>query len=242
VTNKASNRFRDQRMNKIDIDFDFRKDSKCGDPDTDSQKLYEAHKILWNKALPCRKNLDLKITGNHYGRLLLKNNLYDNFSSDRMCPHYDGKYNSKFEGWLSEIEREELKRKVRTIGGHIIFPAHKRNGFTINQARGVSRIICDRFDLTLECIRLFYQEKQSPLYTTLIRYKGFFDLFVDFSGYIDFFMLQDFIDEKEQIDFSLPFDNFNRPPLPQTVDEYKQYKIHTIDLMNRRNKRILESL
>jgi len=36
-------------MNKIDIDFDFRQDSKCGDPDTDSQRLYEAHEVLWNK-------------------------------------------------------------------------------------------------------------------------------------------------------------------------------------------------
>lgn len=229
-------------MDKIDIDFDFRKDSKCGDPDTDSQKLYEAHTILWNRTLPCGKNFDLKIKGVSYGRLLLKNNLYANLSSDRMCPHFDGKYNNKFDGWLSDIEKEELKRKVRTIGGHIVFPAHKKNGFTVNQARGVSRIICDRFDLTLECIRRFYKDEHSPLYDTLMRYKDFFDLFVDFRGYVDFFMLQDFIDEKEQINFSLPFDNFNRPALPQTVDEYKQYKNHTINLMNNRNKRISESI
>ncbi|PZX09545.1 hypothetical protein LX69_03553, partial [Breznakibacter xylanolyticus] len=37
-------------------------------------------------------------------------------------------------------------------------------------------------------------------------------------------------------------DTFNRPPLPQTIDEYKQYKEHTIDLMKKRNKRILESI
>ena len=60
-------------MNQIDIDFDFRQDSKCGDPDTDSQKLYEAHKLLRNKMLPCRKIFDLKIIGDSYGRLLLAN-------------------------------------------------------------------------------------------------------------------------------------------------------------------------
>ena len=229
-------------MNEIDIDFDFRQDSKCGDPDTDSQKLYEAHKFLWNKKLPCGKTLDLKIVGDSYGRLLLKNDLLSSLSSDRMCPHFDKKYNGRFDNWLSDLEIEELKYKVRTIGGHIIFPAHKKNGFTINQARGVNRIICDRFDLTLECIRRFYQKEQSVLYDTLMRYKEFFDLFIDFSGYVEFFMLQDFIDEKEQIKFSLPFDNFNRPPLPQTIDEYKQYKTHTIDLINLRNKRILESI
>ena len=229
-------------MDNIDINFDFRKDSKCGDPDTDSQKLYKAHAFLWNKMLPCGKRFDLKIIGDCYGRLLIKNNLCANLSSDRMCPHFDGKYNDKFDGWLSDLEIEELKHKVRTIGGHIVFPAHKKNGFTINQARGVSRIICDRFDLSLECIRRFYKNEQSPLYDTLTRYKDFFNLFVDFRSYINFFMLQDFIDEKEQINFSLPFDNFNRPALPQSVDEYKQYKNHTIDLMNSRNKRILESI
>ena len=36
-------------MNKIDTSFDFRQDSKCGDPDTDSQQLYEVHKTLWSK-------------------------------------------------------------------------------------------------------------------------------------------------------------------------------------------------
>lgn len=229
-------------MEKIDIDFDFRQDSKCGDPDTDSQKLYEAHNLLWNKKLPNGKMFDLEIKGDSYGRLLIKNNVCMNLSSDRMCPHFVGKYNNKLDGWFTDIEREEIQYKVRTIGGHIIFPAHKKNGFTINQARGVSRIICDRFDLTLECIKLFYKNEQSPLYVTLINYTDFFELFVDFRGYVDFFLLQDFIDEKEQIEFSLPFDNFDRPALPLNVDEYKHYMNHTVDLMNKRNLRILKSL
>lgn len=229
-------------MSEIDINFDFRQDSRCGDPDRDSQKLYEAHKLLWSKELPNGRKITFEIKDNNYGGLLLKNNLYMNLSSDRMCPHFDGKYNNKFGGWLPDLERDELKHKVRTIGGHIIFPAHKKNGFTINQARGVSRLICDRFDLTLECISRFYKNEDSPLSKVLTNYKGFFDLFVDFKGYIDFFLLQDFINQQKQIEFSLPFDNFNRTPLPQTIDEYKQYKKHILDLMSKRNKRILESL
>lgn len=226
----------------IDINFDFRQDSKCGDPDTDSQKLYEAHKSLWNKELPNGKIFSLEIKSHSYGRLLLKNNLCMNMSSDRMCPHFDGKYNNKFDGWLSYVEREELKHKVRTIGGHIIFPAHKKSGFTINQARGISRIICDRFDLTLECIRRFYLDEESPLSKTITNYVDFFELFVDFKGYIDFFYLQDFVDQKEQVEFSLLFDDFSRPPLPQTIDEYRQYKKHTLELVSKRNKRISESI
>lgn len=135
---------------------------------------------------------------------------------------------------------EELKEKVRTIGGHILFPAHKKNGFTINQARGISKKICDRFDLTLECIRRFYLNETSPLYDTLLNYEDFFKLFVDFKNYIDFFMLQDFVNEKYEIQFSIQFDNFVRSPLPQNVNEYKKYKNHTIELMNKRNKRIAE--
>ncbi len=71
-------------MNEIDINFDFRKDSICGDPDADSQKLYESHKLLWNKNLPCERTLTLELLtiGGKYGRILLKNNLSDNLSSD----------------------------------------------------------------------------------------------------------------------------------------------------------------
>ncbi|MEJ5315581.1 MAG: hypothetical protein WHS63_01095 [Tenuifilum sp.] len=226
----------------IDIDFDFRKDSKCGDPDVDSPKLYEIHKLLWSKDLPNGKKFTLEIKRGSSGRFLLKNNFTMNLSSDRMCPHFDGNYRNKFYGSLSDNELEELKHKVRTIGGHIVFPAHKKNGFTINQARGVNRIICDRFDLTLECIRRFYNNEESPLTKTITNYKDFFDLFVDFKGYVDFFHLQDFVDQNGQIEFSLPFDNFNRPPLPQTINEYKKYMEHTLELMNNRNKRILKSL
>lgn len=226
----------------IDIGFDFRKDSKCGDPDTDSQKLYDAHRLLWSKELPNGKFFNLEVKSFKYNRLLLTNNLCMNLSSDRMCPHFDKKYSSKFNGWLQDNEKEELKHKVRTIGGHLIFPAHKKNGFTINQARGINRIICDRFDLTLECIRRLYLNENSPLLKTLENYKDFFDLFIDFNGYIEFFLLQDFINDKKQIKFSLPFDNFNRLPLPQSIDEYRQYKNHIINLIDKRNSRIQKSI
>jgi hypothetical protein len=228
-------------MEKIDIGYDYRKDTLCRDPDNDSHKLYETHKILWEKSLPCGKKLEINIINDKYGRLLLKNNQYLNLSSDRMCPHFDGKYKGRFNGWLSDKEIEDLKYKVRTIGGHIVFPAHKKNGFTINQARGVKRNISDRFDLTLECIRRFYRNENSPLFDTLMRYSDFFDLFLDFNGYIDFFILQDFIDKKGKIRFALSFDDFERSPLPQTIEEYKLYKDNTIELIDNRNNRILKS-
>ena len=225
-------------MPEIDIEFDFRLDSKCGDPDTDSQKLYELHKFLWSKELPNGKTFSLEIKGDSYGRLLLKNNLIMNMSSDRMCPHWVGKYQDKFKGWVPKKLEEELQHKVRTIGGHILFPAHRKNGFSINQARGINRKICDRFDLTLECIKRFYKNEGSPLFSSLKRYSAFFEVFVNFRGYTDFFLLQDFLLGNEVI-FSIPFDNFKRNPLPENSKEYQTYIEKTKRIIHLRNLRIL---
>jgi len=229
-------------MNIIDVEYDYRLDSKCGDPDTDSPKLYEMHSLLWNKEISENGILNLSILSKSYGRLILKNNLTDNLSSDRMCPHFVGKYNGKLDGWLSESEKKKFQQKVRTIGGHIVFPAHRKDGFTINQARGVNRKISDRFDLTLECFRRYYEKKESPLTNTLKRYSDFFKLFKDFKGYIDFFMLQDFIENGEEVKFSLPFDDFNRSALPENQKEYVNYMNNTIELINKRNKRIIKRM
>ncbi|MBU3011808.1 hypothetical protein KO506_10365 [Polaribacter vadi] len=229
-------------MKIIDIEYDYRLDSKCGDPDTDSPKLYEIHSLLWNKEISKNITLNLSILSKSYGRLILKNNLTDNLSSDRMCPHYVGKYNGKLDKWLSETEKEKFQQKVRTIGGHIVFPAHRKDGFTINQARGVNRKICDRFDLTLECFRRFYINEESPLTSTLKRYSDFLKLFRNFKGYTDFFMLQDFIENSGKIKFLLPFDNFNRSALPESKEEYVNYMNSTIELIDKRNERILNRM
>lgn len=226
-------------MDVIDIEYDFRLDSKCGDPDTDSPKLYEVQSILWNQEISENMALNLSIFNKNSGRLLLKSNLTDNLSSDRMCPHYVGKYNGELDKWLSDSEKKMFQQKVRTIGGHIIFPAHRKDGFTINQARGVNRKISDRFDLTLECFRRFYLNEESPLTSTLQRYSDFLKLFKNFKGYTDFFMLQDFVESSDQVKFLLPFDNFNRSALPQNKEEYVNYMNSTIELIDKRNERIL---
>lgn len=234
-------------MVEFDINFDFRNDSICGDPDTDSLKLYEIHKLLWTKNLFNGKFLELDVftINGKYGRILLKSNLCDNLSSDRMCPHFVGRYSDKFEGWLNEEEKKEFEYKVRTIGGHIVFPAHRKNGFTIKQARGVNKNICDRFDLTLECIRRFYKKETSPLYETILRYNDFFSLFESFQNYINFFLLQDFVDEEYNVKFCVPFGNFHSTPLPSSKEEYIEYKnntIQSIDLRNERIKKVLQKI
>ena len=50
---------------------------------------------------------------------------------------------------------EKVLRKMYTIGGTILFPKHPNN---INGQRGMNPFICDRWDLTLECIRRYCNE------------------------------------------------------------------------------------
>lgn len=136
-------------------------------------------------------------------------------------------------------EVNELFETGACIGSYIIFPNKKVDGkFTINQARGVNRFIDDRFDLTLECIRLYYLGQKSPLYETLLRYKSFFDLFDNFIGYVHFFLLEDLIDENKRIKFYLPFDDFKTYPSFSDTEQYLLYKKRVLSFLSSRNKKI----
>jgi hypothetical protein len=100
---------------------------------------------------------------------------------------------------------------------------------TINGARGFLWRIADRMDLTLECIRRHYLGLSSPLGVVLARYSDFFALFEDFSGYVDFFLLQDMItDDHCAVEFFLPFGDFKTPSLPQDVDGFRALGIQTV--------------
>ena len=80
----------------------------------------------------------------------------------------------------------------------MVFPAQRVDRkMTINGARAFHPRIKDRFDLTLECIRRHYLDEPSPLSDVLARYADFFGLFGDFAGYVDFFHLQDLVNEDD---------------------------------------------
>ena len=224
---------------KIDTTFNFYSDSNGGDPDRDSPTLRKYHKRLWSKPLPNGKHLELR--DDKKGAYLYHNSELGEFflGSDAITHSYKNHTRKK---WLTDQipnEVNELFDAGSTIGAYIIFPNNRIDGKpTINQARGVIGLIDDRFDLTLECIRRFYLQEKSPLYDTLLRYKGFFDLFDDFLGYIHFFLLDDLITENKMIDFYLPFDGFRTRPIFTDVNQYLLYKNRVIRFINSRNKRI----
>jgi hypothetical protein len=145
--------------------------------------------------------------------------------------------------WLIQQIPEAVNRIYSagsTIGAYIIFPNNTINKKqTINGARGCNNKIDDRFDLTLECIRRFYLGLSSPLQDVFLRYQDFFNLFEDFRGYINFFLLQDLVTENSaQIKFYLPFDNFISTPKFHSINDYLQYQERVIDFINNRNRRI----
>ena len=111
----------------------------------------------------------------------------------------------------------------------------------MNQQRGMNSLIADRWDLTLECIRRYYAGQESPLYKTLQSDKGFYDLFVDFKGYVDFFFLQDCVShDYSKVDIWMGDTSFKKSGLPKTVDEYFEFIRREHEFLDKRNARIAE--
>jgi hypothetical protein len=138
-------------------------------------------------------------------------------------------------------ELDEFQSAGSVIGARILFPGNRiDNRFTINQARGTHPRINDRFDLTLECIRMHYLGLSNPLESVLNRYRDFFILFGDFKGYVDFFLLQDLVSaEYAEVLYFIPHNpSFESSPRPNSVESYMQYKDNTIRLIQARNRRI----
>ena len=213
-----------------------------GDPDALSKNLQLYHQIVWSRQLPCGEEMNLQRgAGPNY---LTWNDF--RFGSDSIIVSF--RY-EKYRYMLDKIQKavpdykafvEEYLHKAYTIGGMMIFPKHPGS---INQAKGTNRQISDRWDLSLECIRRYYIGEDSPIYKTLLRDKDFFDLFVDFKGFVDFFFLQDCVSEDySSIKFWLGKGNFREDPLPKSVEEYLLWIERQMDFVEKRNRRIAEAL
>jgi hypothetical protein len=228
----------------IDINFDFRSDSNGKDPDKYSGTLRSYHKTLWSKTLPNGEFFTLDDTKpDTYLYFKGKSNEFF-LSSDAITHSY--KHWKRMKHIIDILPKniiEEIFNWGCTIGSYTIFPSNKiDNKPSINQERGTNNFICDRFDITLECIRLYYLNQDNPLRETLTRYATFFDLFLDFKRYVDFFLLQDLIgDDYTQVKFHLPFTGFSYLPIPKSKEEYLHYRNSTLCFIQNRNNRIVSS-
>ena len=251
-------------MALIDTSFNMFSDTPKGeDPDKLSKTLNSYHQMLWSKKLPNGKMMLLE-KGRDGDRLIVKakeiskqlpkiNPKHFIFSSDAL--------GLTFKNWQETIpvikeifqnleagEHEKNFKKCCTIGAYTIFPGKQIGGITINPARGgfgTNFQICDRIDLTLECIRLFYlnkprlSKKNCPLLDTLTRHKPFFDLFGTFKGYVEFFLFQDLAtDDFSEVRFLHPFQGFKDQEYPKNINEYRLYMNKMLEFIDLRNKRI----
>lgn len=130
------------------------------------------------------------------------------------------------------------------MGAFLVFPVRTRvdgkRQQSINQRRGTHHQIRDRFDLTLECIRRHYAGAHSPLGEVLAVYAEFFNLFEDFRGYVEHFLLQDLVSgDFDSVRFLKDFDDFAGDALPAaSVEEYREYMRRSMAFSHARNRRI----
>lgn len=216
-----------------------------GDPDAQSPTLRRYHKLLWSKPLPSGRLLQLDDSGPKPYLYYKSGSGEFRLSSDAITHSYKNtKRLAHIIGQISNAEVDEFYFAASTIGGYILFPSNRVKGvMTINGARGCNYKICDRFDLTLECIRRHYLGKDSPLAPTLRQYTSFFDLFDNFRGYVDFFLLNDLVTgDYNSVRFYMSFNDFEAWPLPNSVAAYRSYRDDVLEFVTARNQRIENSL
>lgn len=231
---------------RIDIDFDFRSDTPGypkADPDASSPTLRRYHRILWTKPLPGGAVFELVDTTP--GAYLHHRSPLGEFwlASDAVIPTFRKEPSIAPIIEQSPDDHAEFMRLGYTIGGMMLFPGNRIDRqMTINGARGFHPKIKDRFDLTIECIRRYYLREGSPLSATLARYGEFFNLFGNFRGYVEFFLLHDMVNaDCSGVKFFAPFTGFETPPVPAGVEAYRAYRELAVAFIKARNNRILQS-
>ena len=232
-------------LKDIDVWFDVRSDCpkpKPGsniipDPDNASPTLKAYHQLLWSKQLPNGEFMALETGKGCY--LKWKDFYLGGDSIIVSFMHARFKLRDLVKSSIPNYAnyREQYLHRSYTIGGNIIFPQHR---WSMNQARGCSRKISDRWDLTLECIRRFYLGESNPLDSVFEKDAPFYDLFVDFKGYVDFFFFQDCVDENYNVKFWLDTPLWDTYPMPKTLEEYHFWMKQEQDFLEKRAKRIAD--
>lgn len=237
----------------FDPRFDFRTDSNGGDPDAESPTLRAYHKLLWDKPLLNDTHFAL-YCGREAGEYLIHDSYLGRFSlaSDTCVPGWSNWKRERIADIVRQVPRDELDdfdTLTYQMGAMLLFPRSgpgEARGQSMNQERGTNGFIIDRLDLTLECIRLYYREKAepgsvavNPLSDALNRWSDFFDVFGDFNGYTDFFLLQDLLmSDGSAVEFFLPSDGFPWWPFPADVEEYAEYRRRALHFVEARNRRM----
>jgi len=240
-------------MRVFDTTYDYKSDKPARtrpDADRDSRKLRQDHELLWTKKLnsgvlfapvpPSRRRdgylifIDDSGDRHWYGSDAITNS-YTRWSRPEPLANAIAS--------LNEEQRSRYLDQPYTIGSAMIWPVRSKDRPTMNTARGFGRsgrLIADRMDLTLECIRRHYAgEAESPLADVINAYGDFFALFEGFGEFVEFFHLQGLVaPDYNEVRFFLPFTNFDRPGTPSTIEEYVTYREATLGFISGRQRRM----
>lgn len=223
----------------IDISFDFQTDTRPEkDPDSDSKTLRAYQQLLWSKPLPNGEVMQLDVEKGIL-KWIEKDMWFGSDSITASFLHWRFPLKEYVEQNIPNFAqwKKDYWHMTYSIGGEIIFPMVR---WSMNQARGCNIKICDRWDLTLECIRRYYAGESTPLDKAFEKSRDFFRLFVDFKGYVDFFLLQDCVDEDYNVKFWLDTPLFVSKPMPKDMDEYQKWIQSQLDFVAKRGKRIAD--
>lgn len=247
----------------FDTSFDYKTDTPRTRPDPDggSPLLRWDHELLWSKDLPSGDVFAPKVTTRQREYLIFTDANTDRncYGSDAITSSYTGRSRpaplANAMADLSQCQKSRYLNPPYTIGSAMIWPVRKGQT-TINQARGFDpsgRLIGDRMDLTLECIRRHYStEPEDPpagalkdayrdFFAVINSYKDFFALFDGFKEFVNFFHFQDLVTpDNKAVRFYLDFNNFERPGTPATKDEYVTYREATLQFIAGRGRRMAE--
>jgi hypothetical protein len=72
----------------------------------------------------------------------------------------------------------------------------------------------------------------------LARYRDYFALFESFEGFVDFFLLQDLVNNGSVRFFIRSDKPIEQSPYPQDALEYERYANKTLEFLSARNNRI----
>jgi hypothetical protein len=227
------------------------------DPDRVDPNLRETHRRLWSKSLPGGVPLELAASRWSAYLTVVSPGAGWTLGSDNIATiHYNG-----LRRLAEAMVPDRHLCQFCTVGGYLVFPNQLAQQQTtrinetarrwgINQARGMERRISDRFDLTFEAIRLFYEgvvhRNENPIGDVLEAYRWWFALFGEgqdgFTAYADFFHLTPLLDEHGRVKpfgfLTLEFDDV----LPGDEATYRDYIAAQLKFVAARNDLIRQSV
>ncbi|MBR1530333.1 MAG: hypothetical protein IJ642_13700 [Oscillospiraceae bacterium] len=230
------------------------------DPDAYSVLLYQDMKCFFKKRLEnFKKNGTIK-----------ENSKYIDVCIEGWRFRLTTDYIGSSVDWAQEagISSSEIRNFLditRKLGGHMFWPTQIKPPLdklidgkdgTINTCRGGEKGFYDRIDLTLFYLKEWYLNHEKGggrLHNVFQKYAAWLKLFEDedkeksFQKFIDFFCLNDFVDETYQIrnlcydDSEEEFLNAeSRIYIPKTQEGYRKYIKNTNKCIEERNKKMWE--